>query len=711
MAQPGSSPADRKTAKVAARIVPAIPRHFAQKSVDRSAKKEAAVAETKPVDSVVGDVNSCSTSRTDSPSSVRYDIASNPSLTPSKSASVNGNADATGGAESSRSELSSPIQGKEERADAVAKVSISSGDEQSSEKHQPAVSEAPLSNEVAPADKPAQPAAVTSIALSGSREPGASRDNRRSVVFGSVEAAPPSHMHPPMASWNPPPNGIPPTNGMMSPPPLINGHARAGSHNNGTNPPATINPYFTNPQAFQPAGVGYNPQQTRQWNGAPPAQSPRPLSISSNQSDSSFHQNRLSQHFGQLPPQYPNPYSTAPPYSVQNPPYSAYPNQHTANRLSGQFDPRGPPVDPEQHLGQDLREHVETFFYSADYADCLLQVGTGKGAQTIRAHRMILSRSRRLKGLLQHAGTNLTTHQGREYPTIEIPKEAYFQEHNMFILAIRNLYGAGLIRRSHLQSSLHSPALVMDNILSYIAAGWYLEIPDIATAGLALVLDYLLPDNVEIALTFAMAHTRSKLTTDLPTHANGQTARVPEGPLYYPYAADLIEKIQKFLTAAMANGFEFDASAPELATVSRIPDRLSHSVAPFTHAPRPSASTSKMQGITLGSFQTQATVNTTISSTLLSLPSFALRTLFADRTLLDRMPLEAAHSLVRSVVAEREERRLKAVKALETLDEDGRNAIRAEIAPLWLEESVETLPVDQGLFRIVLRDRPSGNGK
>lgn len=357
---------------------------------------------------------------------------------------------------------------------------------------------------------------------------------------------------------------------------------------------------------------------------------------------------------------------------------------------------------------QALRDHIETALSTTDFADCIVRVPQGHNAtKESLGHCVVLSRSPRLRRmLLQSTDIKLSSYHGRPYRTLEISPDAIYGDSNMFSLALRYLYGGSLIQRSHLQSSLASPKQAMRSILSYISVGWYLEIPEIATAGLVLVTEFLVPDNLEVALDFVLKKdTRPLPAVDGPALAtNGDADPAPQPSKNFPYASDISNAIQRFMIFLVVGGFDLDPSAPELDTRPRIPASLRAHTGLFSHSSRMSVNNPKLQGITLGSFQAQSSSNRVLSSVFLSLPSSALQSLFADRVFHERMPPDAALGLVKSVVAERENRRLKAIETLNAMNDEHRRALDAEVMPLWNEEEVETMPAEQGLFRIVLRD-------
>ncbi|GAM91499.1 hypothetical protein ANO11243_095500 [Dothideomycetidae sp. 11243] len=546
------------------------------------------------------------------------------------------------------------------------------------------------------------------------------RANRRSFVFGgNVDSSAPSPVPPPSAgSWNSSSAGLPPTDGMTSPnPPQMNGFGRPESYLTGARQSTTYNPASAPPfqphhnpqhsQSMQPAVNGHHGAHHRPWQGSQHIQSPRSPSVASNPSEPPF------------PPQYPA-YPSGPLYpfyngysgeGIANMPrhmqYTSFAPPLHSNRGSGHFDYRPQSqsnLDYDLYNGQALSAHVEATLDNAEFADCILRIESERGVYTENlGHCLVLARSPRLRRrLLEPARAEPRKYQGRECRLIDIPSDAIFQDSNMFTLALRYLYGGSLIRRDHLQSSLGSPRQAMASVLSYIVAGWYLEVPEIATAGIALAADFLLPENLEVALDFALKQDTIASTENGAT-TNGHMILPVHTPKYQPYSAELLHIIQRFMTFPLTTGFDFDASAPELDTIPRIPVEL-RPRSSFAHASRASVSNPKLQGITLGSFQAHSSGNHVLSSVLLSLPSFVVQSLFAERAFRERMPPDAAQGLVKAVVTERETRRLKAIAGRNTaIGGEDHGTGEENIPALATEEQVESLPPDQGSFRIVLR--------
>ncbi|KAF2147728.1 hypothetical protein K461DRAFT_298345 [Myriangium duriaei CBS 260.36] len=711
MAQPST---EKKHVRQNTRIVPAIPKHFGRKSIDKKHKKEPDSTEHNNFTPVNGEAESSKTYKNDSPNSVRELVTHGISPSPVSTASEDATHKDPVIADSSAVSVASPALGEHKEGLASATPDhTASANHESEEPHTVGGGDADIASETTSSDKisaankspvelppPFYPASHAALR-------GRDASNRRSFVFGgTVDSSAPSPVPPLSAgSWNSS-AGFVPTDGMTSPtPPQMNGFGRPAPYMNGARPaPAQVQGTgpFNYPnhysQPSQSIANGHPAQPPRQWQSSQHMHPNRSASISSNPSDIPY------------PPQY-STYAPAPTFPFYNSTdgslngmnmprnlqYPSYPPAFHSSRGSGHFDPRaqaGP--TPDYHNAQSLRDHVDGMFDTTEHSDCVLRFGPIKDAdKDIPGHAVILSRSPKLRRLLSQTATTGNAAQPR---VVDISADIHFHGSAMFNLALRYLYGGSLIRRDHLQSNLGSPTQAMSSILSYVWAGWFLEMPEIATAGLALATEFLLPDNLEVALDFALKQD----ATSQPT-TNGHQSTPPHIPKYYPYSNELLFSIQRFLTFPLTNGFELDPSTPELDNLPRIPLALRAQKAPGFHASRPSVNHPKLQAITLGSFQAQTSANRTLSSVLLSIPSFVLQALFADRAFRERMPPDAAVGLATAVIAEREKRRHAAVGVFDTLGEAAKDGLGGAMKELSMEEQVETIAPEMGGFRVVVK--------
>lgn len=545
--------------------------------------------------------------------------------------------------------------------------------------------------------------------------------NRRSFVFGgNVDSSAPSPIPPPSAgSWKSSLGVASITNGTTSPPPMpINGNDEPAVTSNGYAipptssqnpanhvPQAQLHPHSWQPQQLPALPNGHAAHVQRQIPRDGPVQSPRSGSIGSNPSDAPF------------PPQYP----TYPaPLAVQTYPISNNDNMMGTQRgmpfspYSSSFTPtRGPNhfesryiAEQDLHSAIALRSHAESLLGNLEFADTVLQMPSSfNGPSRIVGHSFVLSRSPRLRSaLLDTTRRSVTTHKDRECQLIEISDDAVFRDGGLFTVALRTLYGGGVIRRENLPSNLKSPKQVMAWVMSYASAGWYLEIPEIATAGLNLATELLIIDNVDVALDFALATGTKRIHKNGSNgNQNGPSAGEAPYPKYAPYAVDFLFATLRFITWPLVNNFEFDATAPQLESVKRFPEQLQQRSGPFSHSSRPSASNPKLQGIQLGEFQLHSSVNRTLSSILLSIPTFALQSLFGDRIVIERLSPEARAGLLQAIVTERESRRATAVAGLDRLDDGERESedIIAVREALNYAEKVEVTQPDSGFVALI----------
>lgn len=728
MTQTSTSQPDKRHVRQNTRVVvPVIPRHFGRKSTDKGVKKEPNGTD----DSATGKGNgqpspAPASTKTTSESRVNGDSAIVISDDTSSDAQTAGKSMHTAPESVANNlpevvEASQSVTGAELAAEALtapepvkvgneADAGSLEGTNNGTHHHEPL--EKRSMGRTARVELPPPFYPNSHAAIHGDRE------NRKSFVFGgAVDSSAPSPIPPPSAgSWNSS-SGPAFTDGMTSPNPhQTNGFTPSGQYINGDRSAATSMASYQSPyppSQYQPWVNGVQFQHQRPFHILQTTQSPRSPSVGSNPSDVPFAPQHhafpsiTQSHFYNAG--YPTDFvmSSGPTAQRHVPQFSSH-SLHPS-RGSGHFDLRGQTyTDPSLHTSQALRDHVEAMFDNSEFSDCKLRVSHGKDGQDVSkdilGHSVILSRSPALRRML------LTSGGPREdgLSILEIPSDAVYCHNASFILAIRYLYGGSLLRREHLQQKLGSPQKTMAFILSYVAAGWYLEVPEIATAGLALVEEHLIPDNLDIAAEFALEQTSVSTVANGSAGVNGHASPVPQTPKYRPYASELLQAIQQFLAFALTSNFELDISAPELGTIRRIPPMLQPRPTSFAHPSRHSISNPKLQGMTLGSFQTHSSANRILSSALLSFPTFVLQLLFASRIFRERMPPEALLGLVGAVVAERENRRRAALDLLPGLSEVQRGKIDA--SQLIGQEEMETLPPEQGLLRIVVRQVEGQNG-
>jgi len=312
-----------------------------------------------------------------------------------------------------------------------------------------------------------------------------------------------------------------------------------------------------------------------------------------------------------------------------------------------------------------LQAHLDEQFAQLEFADCTLAIGDNI---TLPCHSVILSRNPTLRAMLR-ASIYSNSSQGEDShrKSLVVTPEYYFKNATALVEAIRYLYGGPVFNEHRLmQPFLHSSRQLMENILSYTAAGSTLAIPEVAVSALTVADHRLTWESLETALEFALdgglnPSWRQNAVAG-SDHNDGLSSGKHIGATYGPYASDVLEMVIRFVCWSIAPNFQLDTSASQLANVRRLPETLTQS-SPIVHAPRGSVSDARFKGIRLGSFETQTSASTTLSSVLISVPLQVLQAIFDDLQMQNRISPVVVESIAQSIISEREKRRQAANSA------------------------------------------------
>ena len=360
---------------------------------------------------------------------------------------------------------------------------------------------------------------------------------------------------------------------------------------------------------------------------------------------------------------------------------------------------------------QMLRDHVRSQFSKPALTDCHLQLSHDSDASTqrIEAHKLILARSPTLLRLIQDASE---THR----PQLDVHLPGKHLSLHTFNECLKYIYGGQLPpldppHRSSVSFTEPIRAQVdrMEQALQRIATGAWLEMPAIAWRGMNVATNTMNWDTLSTALEFGLdggispawtlddgSEERSSTTSS--DDSNIRLDSAPSAPTYDPYATPLLQSIFQFMLHSFPPDFYPDTAAPQLEVCPRLPplppqptqqpqqhekNKLSRSADPRlsqirfgelpseeANAPRPSA------------------VTTMISSLLFSLPFALLKFLLEHPILSDRMGAETVGSIMRQTVVERENRRLRCLKAKQSAVA-ARGSEHEHETNLYWEESVE----------------------
>jgi hypothetical protein len=253
----------------------------------------------------------------------------------------------------------------------------------------------------------------------------------------------------------------------------------------------------------------------------------------------------------------------------------------------------------------------------------------------------------------------------------------------------------------------------MEHALRYTATGAWLKLLPVASRGVEVAGGLLHWDTISTALAFALDGGLSQLWNvedgsedRASTSSSDDSLGRPETtftPTYDPYATNLLQRIVDFTVHVFPSNFYLDASAPQLETCPRLP------TLPPSHESRQSRSDPRLSQIRFGEIpiedhQRPSFATTTISSVLLSLPFQLLKCVLEHYDLAARLGPETVASIMRQVVAERETRRNKVLKARTASQiDDGTDA--QLVQNLYWQESVEPSTQHRAGFRLARRRR------
>ncbi|WPH02834.1 Hypothetical protein R9X50_00570200 [Acrodontium crateriforme] len=412
--------------------------------------------------------------------------------------------------------------------------------------------------------------------------------------------------------------------------------------------------------------------------------------------------------------------------AVGHPQITKYENQglkptliqdHDANghQHSHQYAP--PPIQMQHNIPsaientEALRAHVLSQFSNLTFSDCYIQVrdeNTGE-QRYIDGHKIILSRSPTLLDLINAHQSNTNTNSifvSLKDPYLRLPT---------FFDCVQYLYGGTLTQLDQNRqlrqdgNGMPSSEERMAIAVQYVATSAWLRVPSIAFRAIEVAVSLLHWDTVSTALTFALDGGLSNfwLIEDgsdgkTPTSSSNQDlwTEIYSSPRYDPFSTQLLHRIMHFMVHMFPHNFYLDSSAPQLASCPRLPS------AHVNHESRPSTSDPRLTKIRFGELSEeehqQPMSKTIISSILLSLPFALLKNLSEHFDLSARLGPETVASIMRQVVAERETRRLKALKARPADKREG-GVTGGKYQSLYWTEMVETSRQNHSGFRLARR--------
>ena len=365
-----------------------------------------------------------------------------------------------------------------------------------------------------------------------------------------------------------------------------------------------------------------------------------------------------------------------------------------------------------------LSSHVRSSFSDPAFADCQLEITDNheSGVQHIDAHRVILGRSPTLLMLIENSAPPSSS-----MPTtqVHVRLKGQYLRSNAFMQALKYIYGGPpTVLDYHRPSSsaggdIPSNVDRMERALQHLAVGAWLEVGAMASRGVDVAGNLLHWDTITTVLAFSLdGGLSSNWTVDDGSEDRSSTSSNDDSlgrsdsmsaPTYDPYSTNLLHRIIDFTVHMLPPNFYLDASAPQLVSCPRLPPL------PLRHENRPSRSDPRLSQIRFGEIpvedhQRPSFAMTTISSVLLTLPFPLLKCVLEHDDLAARLGPETVASIMRQVVAEREVRRAKVLKARVAGQVD-ETADAHLVQNLYWTESVEPSAQHRAGFRLARRKR------
>ncbi|GAB7356459.1 hypothetical protein MBLNU459_g7225t1 [Dothideomycetes sp. NU459] len=369
------------------------------------------------------------------------------------------------------------------------------------------------------------------------------------------------------------------------------------------------------------------------------------------------------------------------------------------------------PADDDLKNIHDLRAYLLSQFGSLWFADYILQLSRTNDAEpvSIPAHGFLLARSPGLNLLLPSAIRDDNSRQSR----LHIPRTFYFREPNAFVEALRFLYGGESLDPNRFLRNLPPPNMNsldtqidlgsrMNYILSYVAANHSMRLAAPAFHGAAIAGQLLRWETIETCLFFVL---------DGGFSASGMEFAYGEAAIH------VLQQTIAYVSLNFPTDFALETAVQELVSIPRLPERtqtFAPSVLPQTRAKRGSRLGSIQFGDTHIIDSTQVPfVTAVLSSVLLSVPFQILQSILEHPALRDRLGDHSVVNHMRSVVAEREKRRLAALRAHQ---HSGSNTINdatsgdETVQNMFWEEAVEPSPDPHGCGYALVRRHMQHSG-
>ena len=402
-------------------------------------------------------------------------------------------------------------------------------------------------------------------------------------------------------------------------------------------------------------------------------------------------------HAGYAPQMPPRPFSMAGfnPEAVFQPlnhvpPQMSRTPSHTssAGRPVSGIDMQSPAMPMPNNAIQEIRmtaaatlqDYALSTFDSPEMSDLTIAFAPShdrSNSRAIRAHTFIARRSPKLWDLVAELK--------KPSQTIVVEAPSHAMTETGFLGALKYLYGAPLWYPETLFGELgqFSPrflhgapsADVMPQVLSYIASGHFLGLPEVVQAGLTCVRRLQTWDTVEQCLAFGL---EGGISTSFWSHISSAVSSTTDNfarePTYGQAASYILHDTLLWIALAFPTPFHFSPSATQLADAPRLPTVVEN---------RPSQADPRLSLIQFGDMALEETgrpdyLTARISSILLSLPFAALNFLF-EQPAWRQKPLN--HQMIAEATIQERENRRNAVLSAKRL----KDAEKLWEATKWIE--------------------------
>ncbi|KAH9825525.1 hypothetical protein Tdes44962_MAKER04093 [Teratosphaeria destructans] len=380
--------------------------------------------------------------------------------------------------------------------------------------------------------------------------------------------------------------------------------------------------------------------------------------------------------------------------------------------------PPTPPLLPPDVMenAESIRAYIFTQFGNPASADCHLQITDERDGvrHYFDGSKLILSRSAKLMELIYNSDP---PHSAALKTQVHITLEGRYVCMRPFIESIRYLYGGpfpSLQQPRFPQDPSLSNADRMRSALENLATAAWLQLPGIANRGLDVAAALLHWDTISPVLAFALDGglgptwnvddgSEDKISCSSSDDSSCGKPESVGSPTYDPLATELLRRMIDFTIHVLPSNFYLDSSAPQLESCPRLP-LVSRGHASTSSRSDPRLSQIRFGEVPADDHQRPSPITTAISSVLLSLPFALLKCILEHNILAGRLGSDTMASIMRQVIAERERRRQKALKAHPASRTDDA-AEAALLQNLYWVEEVEPSQQHRAGFRLARKRR------